>query len=109
MVIRAAPFLEFSVESTPPGGWQLHQLGPQAINPGSLTGTANGVATKSSPFALAHSATYDDPRAHEAIAAWLRDRLRALGHVTPRLIHQDHFQVPSVLNGVQAGDGALFV
>jgi hypothetical protein len=91
-LLRAAPFLELSVESAPPGRWQLHQIGPPetvAINPAD---PANRHETESSPFVLAHAASYDDPRAHDAIAAWLRERLRAIGYVTRSSVQPDGVQ-----------------
>ena len=64
-VVLAGLFVEFSVETTPPGNWHIHQLDLCDAPEPDFT----------SPFGLAHSISYDDPRAHRIIAEWIRERL----------------------------------
>ena len=63
--LLAALFIELSVETTPPGQWLVTQLSLQDK-------TSMDYRTA---FGLAHSMSYDDPRAHKAIAEWIRERL----------------------------------
>ena len=64
-VLLPALFIELSVEPTPPGEWRVSQLDLQDEAPGD----------PKDAFLLSHSMSYDDPRAHKAIADWLRRRL----------------------------------
>jgi len=67
-LLLSALFIELSVETTPPGEWRVNQLdlydelAPQDFK---------------DAFALTHSMSYDDPRAHKIIADWIRERLAA--------------------------------
>ena len=64
-VLLAALFIELSVETTPPGQWLVTQF---SLQDKTLTDYRTA-------FGLAHSMSYDDPRAHKAIAEWIRERL----------------------------------
>jgi hypothetical protein len=58
--------IELSVEPTPPGRWQVHQLDLR---------NKPGENRENSLMYLAHSLSYDDPRTHQIIETWLRARL----------------------------------
>jgi hypothetical protein len=64
----AALFLEYSVETTPPGEWRVNQLDLRE---------SVWRADVHNAFGLSHSMSYDDPRSHRIIASWIRDRLAA--------------------------------
>jgi hypothetical protein len=76
--------LEISVEPTPPGEWSICQLDllEKAVDSGEhgVADRAYSEDFKSSETGildLAHSSGYNDPRAHRAIADWIRTRLAA--------------------------------
>ena len=72
--LLSALFLEVSVETTPPGEWRVNQL--------DLANTQNSENLAES-FTLAHSMSYDDPRAHQIIADWIRVSLGKLESLRP--------------------------
>lgn len=67
-LLLPALFIELSVETTPPGEWRVNQLDLyDELAPRDFKDA----------FALTHSMSYDDPRAHKIIADWIRERLAA--------------------------------
>ncbi len=62
-----AMFVEVSVEAAPPGRWTVRQFEP-------LDQTGEWDAGKG--VALAHSLSYEDPRAQRVVTSWIRLRLR---------------------------------
>ncbi|HEY6507372.1 MAG TPA: alpha/beta fold hydrolase [Vicinamibacterales bacterium] len=65
-----ALFVEVSVEAAPPGRWTVRQLEPPDQ---SVEWNAGGAVT------MAHSLSYEDPRAQRCVASWMRMRLRGQG------------------------------
>jgi hypothetical protein len=65
-------FVEYSVESTPPGRWQLYRF--------DLIDTSESWA-RGEPAQMAHSQSYENPQALKYVCAWIEAQLREQGRV----------------------------